>query len=459
MTRDLVLGAIRRWSVVVIAAGVISGAAALVVSSLIPPTYRATAQLLVSPTANPTVALQDVVSGQNVTRSYVQLATAEVVLRPAMNSVGWTDLKSFRERTTVTQARETFVMNISFDSTDAEEAARTTNAIAQSFLAQTRALQSSLQSTVLLWQPATTPTEPETPRVALNTVLGAIFGAVVAATGLGLWRYLNDHLTEPEHVSRKLGVLSIGEVQRGRQPETLAGKLFVRDEPGSREAESFRSLRTNITFAAIDRRPRTLLVTSALPQEGKSVIGANLALAFAQAGSPTVLIDADLRRPSQHSLFRVSSAAGLTTLLSGDVPLTSLQRFRVAPNLLVIPAGPPPPNPAELLSSARMSALLKELSSLAEASTVIADTSPVLPVADATALSTKFEGTLLVVDAGRTATRAVRHAVDRLRQVRATILGVVLNKVAARDTYYGYGYQIVQEAGPEPAREAHGSEA
>jgi succinoglycan biosynthesis transport protein ExoP len=446
--RDRLLQALRRWAPLVALSAILAGVAAFGVSMVLPPQYRATAQLFVAPAANPAAALQEVILGQNLARSYVQLATAEVVLQPAMLKVNWTDLEDFRRRTDVAQLRDTFVINISFDLDDPVRASAAANAIAESFVAQSRTVQATLQAAVSIWQPATPPIEPESPRVILNTVLGALGGALVALVILGALSYLDDRITDFEQIRSRLGIAPLEEIFKSARPETMAGKLFVRDTPQSREAEAFRSLRTNISFANVDKRPRSILVTSALPSEGKSIVSANLALALAQEGTPTVLIDADLRRPAQHTLFKLSGTHGLTSLLTGQLPLDGLQRFRVSEHLLVIPTGPIPPNPAELLSSQKMTAVIEKLISIADGCTVVIDTSPVLAVADPLALSTKVDGCLLVLDAARANTRATRRAIARLKAVNATILGAVLNKVSTAHSYYGYRNYRPDELGP-----------
>ena len=446
--RDRLIRSLRRWAPLVLVSALLAGLAAFGVSHVLPRQYRATTQLFVAPAANPTVALQEVILGQSLARSYVQLATAEGVLRPAMEKVGITDLQNFRDRTTVAQVRDTFVITISFDLGDAVRAATAANAIADSFVSQSGTLKSALQGSVSVWQPATPPDEPTSPRVALNTLLGAFSGGLVALLVLGLISYLDDRISDFDRVRTKLGVAPLEEVSRSTQPETTVGKLFVRDSPQSREAETFRSLRTNISFANVDRRPRSILVTSALPREGKSVVSANLALALAEERKPTVLVDADLRRPSQHALWSIWNTQGLTSLITSEVSREALERFRVAEHLLVIPSGPLPPNPAELLSSNRMTELIQKLVDLADDCTVVIDTSPVLAVADPLALSTKVDGCVVVVDASRTNGRVARRAIERLRAVNATIVGAVLNKVAAAHGYYGYSsYDAVNGAG------------
>ncbi|MEK6227518.1 MAG: polysaccharide biosynthesis tyrosine autokinase [Chloroflexota bacterium] len=438
--RERLIHALRRWAVLFVASVLIAGLAALAVSLALPKQYRATAQLFVAPASNPSVALQQVVLGQNLATSYVQLAKAEVVLRPAMAKVNWTDLKTFRDRTNVSQVPNTFVILVSFDSDDPGRAADTSNAIADSFVSQSATVQSALQGSVSVWQPATPPTEPEAPRIVLNTALGAVGGGLIAFVLIGLLTYLDDRIKDFDQVRARLGVTPLGEVDRVTGVGSLSGKLFVQDSPNSLEAEAFRSLRTNITFAKVDKPPRSILITSALPFEGKSVLSANLALAFAQAGTPTILLDADLRRPSQHKLFKLNTVEGLTSLITGRLAVDAIGQFRVGPNLLVIPCGSIPPDPAELLASTKMTQLIQRLLGIAEGCTVIIDTSPVLAVADPMALATKVDGCLLVVDAERTSGRACRRAIERLETVNATLLGVVLNKVSRAQGYYAYNY-------------------
>jgi capsular exopolysaccharide synthesis family protein len=294
------------------------------------------------------------------------------------------------------------------------------------------------RNTLSLWQSAIAPRRPDTPNVPLNVVLGTLSGSLLALLAIGIVRYRDDRLTDLDVTAERLGVAALAEIPLGRRPGSLAGKLFVRDEPQSPEAEAFRSLRTNIIFADVDRRPRTVLLTSAVPLEGKSVVSANLALAFADAGTPTVLIDADLRRPSQHALFGVDPNPGLSNLLTGDLAADAIPQMQVSPNLIVIPSGSLPANPAEALSSSRMSALIDDLSSRTKDGAVIIDGSPLLTVADAAALATQVDGCVIVVDSGRTHARVAQRAIEVLRRVRAPILGVVLNKTTGREAAYHY---------------------
>jgi capsular polysaccharide biosynthesis protein len=171
---------LRRWLFIAAIGAIMAGLAAFLVSLVLPPTYRATAQLFVAPATDTALALQDATVSQNLARSYVQLAGADIVLEPAMKRVAWTDLRTFRDRTTIAQVRDTFVITISFQLNDAARAAAAANAIAETFVARTDALQSRVGGKVTIWQPATAPAEPESPRIAFNTALGALLGGLSA---------------------------------------------------------------------------------------------------------------------------------------------------------------------------------------------------------------------------------------------------------------------------------------
>ncbi len=223
--------------------------------------------------------------------------------------------------------------------------------------------------------------------------------------------------------------------------ESEAG-LVAYSEPKSAAAEAYRTLRTNITFASPDKPVHTMLVTSTSPDDGKSTTIANLAITFAAAGSPTVLVDADLRRPHLHTIFGLSNETGLTTLVAemarikaGEVPKLPLQATQVE-NLQVLTGGPVPPNPAEILASQRMAEVLALIRGGAEY--VLIDTPPIIAVTDAAVLASRVDGVLIVINAGKTKRDLAVKARDMLRQVNANILGVVLNNAQIDKSAYAY---------------------
>jgi non-specific protein-tyrosine kinase len=214
--------------------------------------------------------------------------------------------------------------------------------------------------------------------------------------------------------------------------------LITLSDPRSPAAEAYRTLRTNLTFfAALDRPVETLVVTSAAPEEGKSQVLANLAVTMAQGERRTILVDADLRRPRLHELFDVPNDRGLTTMILeeealGDPPLLDVG----VENLLLVPSGPLPPNPADVLGSSRMEQVIEVFRERADV--ILFDAPPVVAVTDAAVLGTKVDGVLLVVAAGRTRRDHAERARELLGRVNVRIIGAVLNEAPPQTTLSAY---------------------
>jgi len=217
----------------------------------------------------------------------------------------------------------------------------------------------------------------------------------------------------------------------------LSNLLVAHSQPQSAAAEAYRTLRLNIQFASPDRPLHTLLATSTSPDEGKSTTLANLAITLAQAGHRTILVDADLRRPSLHKLFGLGNESGLTSLvLATTSDANSAVQRTMQDNLALLTSGPLPPNPSELLSSNRMGEIIAMLAASAEY--VLFDTPPILAVSDAAVLAPRVDGCLLVINAGQTRRDPARRAKATLEKVGANIVGVVLNN-AKEEGYAYYG--------------------
>ncbi len=217
----------------------------------------------------------------------------------------------------------------------------------------------------------------------------------------------------------------------------MTNPLITISNPRSPIAEAYRALRTNLEFSNLDKSLRALLVTSAGAEEGKSTTLANLAVTIAQSGKRVILVDADLRRPTQHQIFELKNNAGLTDMARDDALLAAppLQDSGV-PNLQILTSGQLPPNPAEILGSKRMSEILVAL--LERADLILFDAPPVLAVTDAVVLSAKMDGVLLVVSAGKTKRENAKKARAQLEKINARILGAVVNNVKAEKgaSYY-----------------------
>jgi len=225
----------------------------------------------------------------------------------------------------------------------------------------------------------------------------------------------------------------------------IEDKLVAADHPRSPVSEAYRILRTNLQFSAVDKPLRTLLITSANPIEGKSLTAANLGVVMAQAGLSVVIVDTDLRRPTQHRIFRLTREEGLTSALvqGNPTPVRYLQSTKVD-KLSVLVTGPLPPNPSELLASERMASLIEYLKECADI--VIFDSPPCLAVTDAAVLSSQVDGVLLVVDAGTSRRELAARAVEHLRKVGGNMLGVVLNRLSPRGSGYYYYYYYSKDS-------------
>jgi polysaccharide biosynthesis transport protein len=282
---------------------------------------------------------------------------------------------------------------------------------------------------------ATLPLAPRSPRLSLNLALALVAGllsGILAALGLD---YLDDSFKAPEDIEREIGLAVIGVVPKP-QPNTAIEKELA--DPRSAMAEAVRSLRTGLQFATSDGLPKTLLVTSSKPSEGKTTTTIALAQSLAQIGLNVLLIDGDLRNASVHKRLFCSNELGLSNYLTGAKMPEEVVQGTNTPGLVVMASGPLPPNPAELLAGPKLLSLL----SLANESfdIVLIDGPPVMGLADAPLLSSITQATLLVVAANETRRSVVKVALKRLQFARANLIGALLSKFDSSQTGYGYGY-------------------
>jgi len=302
-------------------------------------------------------------------------------------------------------------------------------------------------------RPPAGPVEPNIPR---NLAFALILGIT---SGLGLAFLLESmdntiRTTEQAQIISSLpslGMIPLGSKSgsNGNGAKRLvltsskeAVELVTQVRPQSQMAESYRALRTSLLLSSLGAPPKVIMVTSARPQEGKTTTAINSAIVLAQKGVRVLLVDADLRRPSVHKTLGMGPRSGLSNVLTGSATLEqTITTSPVLPNLFVLPAGSPPPNPAELLASPNMKDVLNELRE--QFDHVVIDTPPTLSVTDAVVLSPRVDAIILVIRSGQTTKQALRRARDILMQVNAHVTGVLLNAVDLKspDYYYYYEYQ------------------
>jgi capsular exopolysaccharide synthesis family protein len=299
---------------------------------------------------------------------------------------------------------------------------------------------------------------PVRPRVGLNTILGIVAGLVLAVSIIFLRDFLDDTIKNRDDVKRLFGLSAIGQIPNHETPDDAG--LLIATLPRSPISETYRALRTNLEFSAVDHPLKTILITSAGPGEGKSTVATNLAGALAQAGKKVLLIDTDLRRPRIHHYLNLGNRFGLSDLFLSKGKLTDVIQVYEGPNNTrfdVITTGAIPPNPGELLSSQRMKTLMAEAAKYA--GVVIIDSAPSL-VADSQALSANADGIIIVAEAGATRAEPVRAMLESLRRSQTRILGMVLNRMKAHHSEYGgyyngYYYQGEKEDAPKKKLRLH----
>jgi succinoglycan biosynthesis transport protein ExoP len=386
--------------------------------------------------------------------SYAQVATSPLLLDSVIRKLGLqTTATELARSVSATVPTDTVIIEIGATSTDPALAAKIANSIGDELPNVVEALappQSNgsqvIKATTL--ERAEVPQEPSSPNILRNSMIGFVL-ALVLGVSIAFLRHILDTKVRSESDVRALtdspvlGVVSYAE-EMPRHP------VILRDQPASAPSEAVRRLRTNLQFIDVARRPRSIVVTSSIPGEGKSTIALNLAVSLADAGARVLLVDADLRRPSIADYTGVEGAAGLTTVLIGRARGTDVVQSWGDGTLDIMPSGPLPPNPSELLGSPAMVALLEQLTSSYDM--VLLDSPPTLPVADAAVLSKLAGGALVIVGTDRIHRAQLLSALESLHTAGAHIFGVVINKVSRRDAgSYGYDDAYGSRARDRPA--------
>lgn len=286
-----------------------------------------------------------------------------------------------------------------------------------------------------VFDPAVTASS-KTPRLSKMLIFSMVMGLAVSCALALLFELLDDTIRDPDDVKRYSQLTYLGMVPR---MERLEDNLVVVGAPKSPYAEAYRSIRTQVNFRLWDRPGRSLLFTSALAGEGKTLTACNVAAAYAQAGQKVLLVDADLRRPSAHKVLGVDNSRGLSNVIVGEAGIDETILDTRVPGLRVMPSGPLPPNPAELLESDSAKKVFDQLKHKADV--VIFDSPPCLVITDASILAASTDHTLLVLQSGQLNARELRQAEEVLGATRSDVLGVIVNRVPiTRGGYYYYYY-------------------
>ncbi|WP_182113263.1 MULTISPECIES: polysaccharide biosynthesis tyrosine autokinase [unclassified Actinotalea] len=450
------LSAIRKhWWITVLTLLATVGIAAYV-SSRMTPVYESTVTFFVAASTDTGTALQADEFAQRRINSYVGVLSSELLAQEvaAQPDIDLTPAE-VTSRVSALVDPETILLTATVTDTETDRALRIAEAIATEFgplisrLDSTDAASGASVSLTVISGPTLNP-EPISPRTTLNIGVAALAG-IALGLALSIARQMLDRTVRSlDDLKRATGLPTLATIgAEGRRRRGGAGELLIVDaEPGSPRAEAYRQLRTNLTFSAVTKRMQVVVVTSAVPGDGKTTTACNLAITLAEAGRSVLLVEADMRRPMVAQRLGIEGSAGLTNVLAGAVKVDDVLQPWGQHGLQVLAAGTLPPNPSELLGSDAMRELVTELRGRFE--TIVVDTPPVLPVTDASVVATHADIVVLVVRYGGTTREQARAAVEGLAAVGAPLAGTILNGAPSAVTAGGYGASAYATTGRAP---------
>lgn len=450
----------RRWWWLVVSAAVLGGLAAYLVSTRITPSYEARTMLLVVQRQNEgVVQLNDLQTAERLANTFSRLVTLRPVLDRAIQDGNLPfDAIELEKRVGVTNPRGTQLLEVTARASNADLAARTSNTVARAFISSNEASLTSRPGQVSVVEEALPPEDPISPRPLVNAALGMVLLALAAVALILVVDYLDDTVKSGDDAAvERTGLPILARIEQFGRIRDAREQLQAANRPRSTIAEAYRAARTNLSYAIdLGRDRRLVLVTSPGPGEGKTTTTANLAVVFGLAGHRVCVMDTDLRRPTIHKVFGVDNSKGLTTLLLAREPDIDRTLTRsLYTNVSVLPSGPLPPNPSELLGSARMQEILDGLRERFDV--VLMDSPPALVVTDASVLGMLADGLVIVARAGKTRTGELRATVTELAQTGRPIAGLMLNRVSTRDAGYYYYYQYGRGYGAKETEQESGS--
>jgi capsular exopolysaccharide synthesis family protein len=432
----------------------LGGIAATAVSLLVTPQYTSHTRLFVSTTGS--TSTSDVLTGSQFSQqrvaSYVRLLTGEDLAARVIADLEL-DMtpEEFAEQVTASAVPETVLLDVTVTDPSPQRARDIAEGTSAEFIRLIRGLETPRGSgtspvTVTVVDTAKLPARPSEPQVLRNIVLGLAVGLLAGGGAAVVAARLDRSVKDGDEASALVGAPLVGTIQR----DQALNKTHTTDRRGdSRTAEDYRQLRNNLRFLEVDDPPRVIMVSSAVPAEGKTTLVINLALALAEAGQRVIVVEADLRRPKVTSYLGMVGGVGLTNVLTGTAYLEEVLQQHGMDGLTVLAAGPTPPNPGELLASSHMRAVVEKLRGRFDV--VLVDAPPLLPVADASGLAPHTDGVLLSVRYGSTHRDQLRQAATTVERAGGRTLGAVLNIVPPRaGSAYGYGYSY--ESGAQSKR-------
>ncbi|KPL21242.1 MAG: hypothetical protein AMJ93_10115 [Anaerolineae bacterium SM23_84] len=423
---------VRKRIGVIVLGTVLAGAVAFAVSSQLPPTYSASTSLLVRSgiEGNEYAAM---LADQHLAATYRELLTKRPLVEAAGRNLDLplSAMAEFTSGVSVWVVPDTSVIRLAVATSDPRLAMELANEIVAVFLRAPGDTGAGQGDHIQVLEAATLPAGPESPRILFNTLVAAIGGCALAAGAALLMWYLDDTLGTAEEISHSLSLPTLAKIPRPTRLRKQQEPASALAEPTSSLAEAYRALSARLWFSSehvgpeANGMPNTLLVTSPLSRGEKSNLAGNLGAAMAGAGLQVLLVDADVQQPTLHELFGATNKTGLTNLLTGTADCEECVSNTDIPSLSLISAGPAAETSG--LSWTRLAHLVEDVRERADV--VLFDAPPVLAAADTMVLASQVEATILAVNSGHTRREVALQAVERLRSMRASLIGAVLNGV------------------------------
>lgn len=400
--------------------------------------YEASTKMIIAKGPDSDFDINDLRLSQSLVGTYGEIASSHTTSARVIRNLNLNMTpKAFASKVQVNSVRNTEVIDIRVQNTNPHLAARIADELSVVFSERIASDFPHMPSVILL-DYALVPTSPIRPRPTLNMAIAMVLGVMIGVGIIFLLEYLDNTFKGPDDVEKKLKLPILGAVPLIKGSENNI-KLVTFSDPKSPVSEAYRMLRTNIQFSNLDNRLKTIVVTSTGPSEGKSTSISNLAITMVNQGNKVLLIDADLRKPQIHKLFKLDNELGMTSVLMGEKMEDAIKSIS-GMKLDVLTSGPIPPNPSELLGSNSMKRFLEECRELYDV--VLIDSPPTGVVTDSAVLSTIADGTLYVVAVGQALTDQTLKAKDMLSNVKANIIGIIVNKVNVDkkkyQNYYSY---------------------
>ena len=454
----------KRWRTITVATLLmIALAAAYTLTS--PKVYEARTQLFVSTSggSDTTQLLQGNTFTQQRVKSYSDLISTPAVLDPVISQLHLnTTADSLGLRVSASVPLDTVLIDVLVDDPNPQQAARIAGAVGKQFSSSVIDLERVSDTTpspvkVSVVRPPSVPIAPVSPKPTRNLALGVVLGLLVGLGAALLRDSLDTSVKSERDVKETTDETVIGTI--AYDPDGPKHPLIVQSDPHGPRAEAFRALRTNLQFVDAANHPRSLVFTSSLPGEGKTTTAANLAISMSAAGARVVIVEGDLRRPRLLRYMGLEGSVGLTNVLIGQADLADVLQPFGDTSLQVLGAGQIPPNPSELLGSETMARLITTLEGMFDY--VIIDAPPLLPVTDATVLSTLTGGVVVIAGCGVVNKEQLTRSIEALNSVKGDILGIVVNRnpthgAHAESYYYREGYA---PHNPEGSRKDRAKEA